>query len=61
MLLTERYSNKISGVVSCFDRVVIQGTLPDWCYNMGMTAFSAYAPDQDFRLSTSAFRRFQGL
>lgn len=39
MLLTERYSNKISGVVSCFDRVVIQGTLPDWCYNMGMTAF----------------------
>ena len=39
MLLTERYSDKISGVVSCFDRVVVQGTLPDWCYNMGMTAY----------------------
>lgn len=39
MLLTERYIDKISGVISCFDRVVIQGTLPDWCYNMGMTRF----------------------
>lgn len=39
MLLTERYSDKISGVISCFDRVVVQGTLPDWCYNMGMTVF----------------------
>ena len=39
MLLTERYLDKISGVISCFDRVVIQGTLPEWCYNMGMTAY----------------------
>jgi hypothetical protein len=39
MLLTERYSDKISGVISCFDRVIIQGTLPDWCYDQGMTAF----------------------
>jgi len=39
MLLTEKYSDKISGVLSCFDRVVIQGTLPDWCYNMGMTRY----------------------
>ncbi len=39
MLLTERYSDKISGVISCFDRVVIQGTLPGYCYNMGMTAY----------------------
>ena len=27
-----RYSNKIRGVLSCFDRVVIRGTLPDICY-----------------------------
>lgn len=39
MLLTERNSDKISGVISCFDRVVIQGTLPDWCYDQGMTTF----------------------
>jgi hypothetical protein len=39
MLLTQRYSNKILGVVSCFDRVVIQGTLPTLCYAEGMTGF----------------------
>lgn len=39
MLLTKKYSDKITGVISCFDRVVIQGTLPGWCYNMGMTSF----------------------
>jgi hypothetical protein len=39
MLLTEQYTNKISGVLSCYDRVVIQGTLPGLCYADGMTAF----------------------
>ena len=39
MLLTERYRNKIIGELSCYDRVVIQGTIPDWCYDQGMTAF----------------------
>jgi hypothetical protein len=39
MLLTERYSDKISGQLSCYDRVVIQGTLPAFCYAEGMTAF----------------------
>jgi hypothetical protein len=39
MLLTDRYAEKISGVLSCFDRVVIQGTLPTFCYAEGMTGF----------------------
>ena len=39
MLLTERYSDKISGELCCYDRVVIQGTLPEWCYDQGMTTF----------------------
>lgn len=39
MLLTERYAQKISGVLSCFDRVVIQGTLPGLCYAEGMTRY----------------------
>ena len=30
--LTERYATRIHGVLSCFDRVVITGTLPDICY-----------------------------
>gem|GEM_PF-978184 len=39
MLITQRYSEQIAGVISCYDRVVIQGTLPGWCFDGGMTAF----------------------
>ena len=42
MLFTERYAQKIRGVLSCFDRVVIQGTLPTFCYAQGMTGFLSY-------------------
>ena len=27
-MLTERHAQQIAGVASCFDRVVVQGTLP---------------------------------
>ena len=27
-LLTQRYSEKINGVIGCYDRIVITGTLP---------------------------------
>lgn len=37
--LTERYAKKIRGTISCYDRVVIQGTLPGFCYAEGMTSF----------------------
>jgi hypothetical protein len=39
MLLSERYSKQIAGVYSCYDRVVIQGTLPVFCYADGMTSY----------------------
>jgi hypothetical protein len=39
MLLPEKYSNQIEGVISCFDRIVIQGTLPQICYAAGMTGY----------------------
>lgn len=39
MLFTERYKDQIAGVLSCYDRVVIQGTLPGWCFDQGMTSF----------------------
>jgi hypothetical protein len=42
MLLTDRYADKISGVLSCFDRVVIQGTLPMFCYAQGMAGYLSY-------------------
>ncbi len=35
-LITDRYASKIQGVLSCFDRVVIQGNLPHICYADGM-------------------------
>jgi hypothetical protein len=37
--LTERYDERIAGVLSCYDRVVITGTLPVICYAEGMTRF----------------------
>lgn len=39
VLLTERHAGQISGVLSCFDRVIIQGTLPIFCYAEGMTKY----------------------
>ena len=38
-LLTERYNNQIAGTLSCYDRIIIQGTLPKWCYAGGMTNY----------------------
>jgi hypothetical protein len=37
--LVERYGERISGVLSCYDRVVVTGTLPTVCYAEGMTRF----------------------
>ena len=38
-LLTERHADEIVGVLSCYDRILIQGTLPGLCYAEGMTAY----------------------
>ena len=37
--LVDRYDERIAGVLSCYDRVVITGTLPTVCYADGMTRF----------------------
>jgi hypothetical protein len=37
--LTERYDERIAGVLSCYDRLVITGTLPGICYADGMTRY----------------------
>lgn len=37
--LIERHSDWIQGVLSCFDRVVCMGTLPDICHSEAMTRF----------------------
>lgn len=38
-VLTERYRARLLGVLSCYDRIVIMGTLPGVCYAQGMTSF----------------------
>ena len=38
-LLSERYRERLAGVLSCYDRIIVTGTLPGVCYAKGMTAF----------------------
>lgn len=38
-LLTERHKEQITGELSCFDRVLLFGTLPKICYAAGMTSY----------------------
>lgn len=38
-LLVERYAEQIRGVISCFDRVVLTGTLPDICHQGAMALY----------------------
>jgi hypothetical protein len=38
-MLTERYRSRLHGVLCCYDRIVITGTLPGICYAAGMTSF----------------------
>ena len=37
--LTDRYAANLNGVLSCYDRIIITGTLPGACYAAGMTSF----------------------
>jgi len=39
VLFTERHKEQIAGVISCYDRILIQGTLPGLCYAQGMTSY----------------------
>lgn len=38
-LLTERHADKIKGILHCYDRIIIQGTLPGVGYAAGMTGY----------------------
>lgn len=37
--LLERYESNLVGVLACFDRIVITGTIPGWCYAQGMASY----------------------
>jgi hypothetical protein len=38
-ILIDRYAEKLSGVLSCFDRVLTQGTLSGFYFTSGMSLF----------------------
>lgn len=38
-LITERYASNIAGVLTCYDRMIIQGYIPSWSHGEGMTAY----------------------
>ena len=35
----ERHQDLITGTLSCFDRVILTGTLPDICYHGAMAGY----------------------
>jgi hypothetical protein len=35
--MTDRYDDRLVGILSCYDRIVITGTLPGACFADGMT------------------------
>ena len=39
MLLTEKYAERIEGIITCYDRIIIQGVIPNWSYADGMTGY----------------------
>src|SRR6266496_2382574 len=45
--LVERYASQISGSLSCFDRIIVTGTIPGVCFAKGM---EAYLRAHDIRL-----------
>jgi len=74
MLITERYKEQIAGTISCYDRIVVQGTLPGWCYDQGMTSvlysqgirifdYPRFAQDlrEEIRQNTEHIAEEQGL
>ena len=32
MLLTDKYADKIHGIITCYDRMIIQGYIPNWSH-----------------------------
>jgi hypothetical protein len=38
-LIPETHADHIRGVLSCYDRIILQGALPPFCYADGMTSY----------------------
>lgn len=57
VLITEKHKSKISGMLGCFDRVILSGTLPQICYADGMSSYLRYKKVRvfDYRKFTEPF------
>lgn len=38
-LITERYAAELQGVLTCYDRMIIQGYVAPWSHSKGMTSY----------------------
>lgn len=38
-MITEQYKEQIRGTISCYDRLILRGTIPVWCFADIMTSF----------------------
>ncbi len=53
MLLTDKYADKIHGIITCYDRMIIQGYIPNWSHAEAMTAYMKLNGIRIFDYSTS--------
>ncbi len=44
MLITDKHPDEINGIITCYDRMIIQGYIPGWSHAEGMTSYF-YAND----------------
>jgi hypothetical protein len=38
-LLSDKYRDQLDGVLNCYDRIILFGSLQPWCYAQGMTHY----------------------
>ena len=73
-LLSEKYADKVDGVLNCYDRILISGNLQPFCYAAGMAGYlraqgirlfdyAQFAQPfrEDIRLNAEALAQAQGL
>ncbi len=53
MLLTDKYADKIHGIITCHDRMIIQGYIPNWSHAEAMTAYMKLNSIRIFDYATS--------
>ncbi len=39
MLITEKHPDEINRIITCYDRMIIQGYIPGWSHAEGMTSY----------------------